>query len=66
MFSRRLLLAIAAVSVTLGFSPAAFADALGDISSRGTIRVAVPQDFRPSVASARIWRRRVMISTLPI
>ncbi|EGL64747.1 ABC transporter, substrate binding protein (amino acid) [Agrobacterium sp. ATCC 31749] len=47
MFSRRSLLAIAAVSVTLGFSPSAFADALSDISSRGTIRVAVPQDFPP-------------------
>ncbi|MCZ7886592.1 MULTISPECIES: transporter substrate-binding domain-containing protein [Agrobacterium] len=47
MFSRRSLLAIAAISATLGFSPAAFADALGDITSRGTIRVAVPQDFPP-------------------
>lgn len=47
MLSRRSFLAIAAVSATLSFAPAAFADALGDITGRGTIRVAVPQDFPP-------------------
>lgn len=47
MFSRRSLLAIAAISATIGFGPVAFADALSDITSRGTIRVAVPQDFPP-------------------
>ncbi|MBO9654225.1 transporter substrate-binding domain-containing protein [Agrobacterium sp. SOY23] len=47
MLSRRSLLAIAAISATIGFSSAALADTLGDITSRGTIRVAVPQDFPP-------------------
>ncbi len=47
MLNRRLFLAIATLSASLGFSAPSFADALSDISSRGTLRVAVPQDFPP-------------------
>ncbi|MGG7517045.1 transporter substrate-binding domain-containing protein [Allorhizobium undicola] len=47
MFSRRLLLAATLFSAALGASHAARADALTDITARGTIRVAVPQDFPP-------------------
>ncbi|WP_111838295.1 transporter substrate-binding domain-containing protein [Agrobacterium sp. lyk4-40-TYG-31] len=45
MFNRRaFLVAIAAIA---SFTTPVLADALGDIASRGTIRVAVPQDFPP-------------------
>lgn len=37
--------------IALGASMAK-ADALADITQRGTIRIAVPQAFRPSAASA--------------
>ncbi|ENN89725.1 antigenic protein [Rhizobium freirei PRF 81] len=47
MFSRRSFLAIAAVSAAISLAPAAIADALSDIAGRGTIRIAVPQDFPP-------------------
>ncbi|WP_288430807.1 transporter substrate-binding domain-containing protein [uncultured Agrobacterium sp.] len=47
MLNRRLFLAIATLSASIGFSALSFADALSDIASRGTLRVAVPQDFPP-------------------
>ncbi|WHA42647.1 transporter substrate-binding domain-containing protein [Agrobacterium larrymoorei] len=47
MLNRRLFLAIATLSASIGLSAPSFADALSDISSRGTLRVAVPQDFPP-------------------
>lgn len=47
MLNRRLFLAIVTLSASIGFSAPSFADALSDISSRGTLRVAVPQDFPP-------------------
>ncbi|NTJ41898.1 transporter substrate-binding domain-containing protein [Agrobacterium larrymoorei] len=47
MLNRRLFLTIATLAAGLNFSAPSFADALSDISSRGTIRVAVPQDFPP-------------------
>lgn len=47
MLNRRLFLAIATLSASIGFSAPSFADALSDITGRGTIRVAVPQDFPP-------------------
>lgn len=40
-------LAAAAILGTVGFSAPATADALGDIEARGSIRIAVPQDFPP-------------------
>ena len=47
MFSRRIFLATIAIAATSSFAASVFADALSDISSRGAIRVAVPQDFPP-------------------
>jgi len=47
MFGKNLLIAAAILAGTLGFSTASHADTLGDIAARGTIRVAVPQDFPP-------------------
>lgn len=51
MIHRRTLIAVAALAATLattiGFGAPARADALADIAARGTIRVAVPQDFPP-------------------
>jgi polar amino acid transport system substrate-binding protein len=47
MFSRRIFLAAMAIAATSSFAAPVFADALSDISSRGAIRVAVPQDFPP-------------------
>lgn len=47
MFSRRIFLATIAIAATSSFAAPVFADALSDISSRGAIRVAVPQDFPP-------------------
>lgn len=44
---RRTLLAFAAAGLAAGFAMPAQADALADIKERGTIRVAVPQDFPP-------------------
>lgn len=45
---RHLLSAIAGLGLALGLGvPSAGADALEDISERGTLRVAVPQDFPP-------------------
>ncbi|MGA0532001.1 transporter substrate-binding domain-containing protein [Hansschlegelia sp. KR7-227] len=48
MMTRRALLAFAAV-LALGLAPAreARADALADIMARGSVRIAVPQDFPP-------------------
>lgn len=46
MMNRRSLLAAVAILAGLG-APAARADALADITARGTLRVAVPQDFPP-------------------
>ncbi|WP_020185046.1 transporter substrate-binding domain-containing protein [Methylopila sp. 73B] len=47
-FSRRLALAgLAAAALGFGVVPQARADALADITARGAIRVAVPQDFPP-------------------
>lgn len=47
MLSRRAFVAMAAVAAAVGFATVAQADALGDITARGTLRVAVPQDFPP-------------------
>lgn len=47
MFSRRTFFAALAIAATSSFAAPVFADALSDISSRGAIRVAVPQDFPP-------------------
>lgn len=47
MIARRLFIAMAAMAATIGFGSVSHADALGDITSRGTLRVAVPQDFPP-------------------
>ena len=47
MFSRRIFLATIAIAATSSFAAPVFADAVSDISSRGAIRVAVPQDFPP-------------------
>src|SRR5690606_32863132 len=47
MLRRTALSAIAAVALGLGFAAPALADAVSDIASRGTLRVAVPQDFPP-------------------
>lgn len=47
MMRRTALLAIASLALGLGFSAPSMADAVSDITSRGTLRVAVPQDFPP-------------------
>jgi polar amino acid transport system substrate-binding protein len=47
MLARNIFIALATIAATLGFSSLSHADALADITSRGTIRVAVPQDFPP-------------------
>lgn len=47
MLSRRLFVAAAALCASLGFASVSHADALSDVTSRGTLRVAVPQDFPP-------------------
>jgi len=47
MLNRRLFIAAATFAVGIGFAAPSFADALSDITSRGTIRIAVPQDFPP-------------------
>ncbi len=47
MFNRRAFFAAIAIAASTSFAAPVFADALSDISSRGTIRVAVPQDFPP-------------------
>ncbi|YBV94211.1 transporter substrate-binding domain-containing protein (plasmid) [Phyllobacteriaceae bacterium JZ32] len=47
MILRRILIAAAVAVAALGLSAPAKADALDDITARGTIRVAVPQDFPP-------------------
>ena len=47
MFNRRAIFAAIAIAASASFAAPVFADALSDISSRGTIRVAVPQDFPP-------------------
>ncbi|NTE86304.1 transporter substrate-binding domain-containing protein [Agrobacterium rubi] len=47
MFNRRAFFAAVAIVASTGFTAPVFADALSDISSRGAIRVAVPQDFPP-------------------
>ncbi|KQO80962.1 transporter substrate-binding domain-containing protein [Rhizobium sp. Leaf262] len=47
MFNRRAFFAAIAIAASASFAAPVFADALSDISSRGTIRVAVPQDFPP-------------------
>jgi polar amino acid transport system substrate-binding protein len=47
MLNRRALFAAIAIVATSSFAAPSFADALSDISTRGTIRVAVPQDFPP-------------------
>ncbi|OBZ93658.1 amino acid ABC transporter substrate-binding protein [Pararhizobium polonicum] len=47
MFARKLFVAAALLAATLGLAPASHADALSDITARGTLRVAVPQDFPP-------------------
>ena len=47
MLTRRVFFAIATLAATFGFGSASYADALADITARGTLRVAVPQDFPP-------------------
>lgn len=47
MLRRTALLAITTIALGLGFSAPVQADALSDITARGTLRVAVPQDFPP-------------------
>lgn len=47
MIFRRTFIAAAAMAAAFGFSAPAKADALADIAARGTLRVAVPQDFPP-------------------
>ncbi|MDR9780623.1 transporter substrate-binding domain-containing protein [Rhizobium redzepovicii] len=47
MLTIRVFFAIATLAAGLGFGSASRADALADITSRGTLRVAVPQDFPP-------------------
>ena len=47
MLNRRAFFAAIAIVATSSFAAPSFADALSDISTRGTIRVAVPQDFPP-------------------
>lgn len=47
MFNRRVFFAAITLVVGAGFSAPVLADAMTDITSRGAIRVAVPQDFPP-------------------
>ncbi|WP_332304490.1 transporter substrate-binding domain-containing protein [Rhizobium sp. GR12] len=47
MIFSRTLIAAAAMATAFGLSAPAKADALADITARGTLRVAVPQDFPP-------------------
>ncbi|KJF71637.1 transporter substrate-binding domain-containing protein [Agrobacterium arsenijevicii] len=47
MIFRRTLIAAAAMAAAFGLSAPVKADALADITARGTLRVAVPQDFPP-------------------
>ncbi|WP_276121535.1 transporter substrate-binding domain-containing protein [Pararhizobium qamdonense] len=47
MLTRRVFFAIATLAATVGFASVSHADALADIAARGTLRVAVPQDFPP-------------------
>ncbi|UIK15097.1 transporter substrate-binding domain-containing protein (plasmid) [Rhizobium leguminosarum] len=47
MLTRRVFFAIATLAATFGFGSTSHADALADITARGTLRVAVPQDFPP-------------------
>ena len=47
MFTRRIFFATLAIAASASFAAPSFADALSDISARGAIRVAVPQDFPP-------------------
>lgn len=47
MLTRRTFFAIATLAAAVGFGSASHADALADITARGTLRVAVPQDFPP-------------------
>ena len=47
MLIRRVFFAIATLAATVGFASVSHADALADIAARGTLRVAVPQDFPP-------------------
>ncbi|WP_412065692.1 transporter substrate-binding domain-containing protein [Rhizobium sp. SYY.PMSO] len=47
MLTRRFLIAAATLAASIGFAVPSFADALSDIIGRGTIRIAVPQDFPP-------------------
>lgn len=44
---RRSLVLIAAIGLAFGLSAPAQADALADIQARGSVRIAVPQDFPP-------------------
>lgn len=63
MLSRRLFVAMTAMAAAIGFGSIAQADALGDITARGTIRVAVPQDFPPFGSVGPTWRPSAMTST---
>lgn len=47
MLTRRVFFAVATLAVTASFGVVAQADSLANITTRGTIRVAVPQDFPP-------------------
>lgn len=46
-FARNMIAAATMIAAAIGLSPAANADALDDITARGTVRVGVPQDFPP-------------------
>ncbi|TCU27809.1 amino acid ABC transporter substrate-binding protein (PAAT family) [Rhizobium azibense] len=47
MLTRRTFFAIATLAAAASFGSVCHADALADITARGTLRVAVPQDFPP-------------------
>ncbi|WP_421361296.1 transporter substrate-binding domain-containing protein [Agrobacterium rosae] len=47
MFNRRTFFAAVALAASVSFAAPSSADTLSDISARGSIRVAVPQDFPP-------------------
>ncbi|MBN7805294.1 transporter substrate-binding domain-containing protein [Agrobacterium rosae] len=47
MFNRRTFFAVLALAASVSFAAPSSADTLSDISARGSIRVAVPQDFPP-------------------
>ena len=47
MLTRRVFFAVATLAATFGFNAPSHADALADVTARGTLRVAVPQDFPP-------------------